>query len=216
MTEIYYCSTKGVNSNQFNRLLNLLPATMQAEIMRYINANDRSARLLARVMLYSILQKAGQTELIATWQTGTNMKPYIQDFRHFNISHSGDLVMLVVSDDEAGIDIEQELETDLTFLLDNFCEAEKKLITQSEDIYKAFYSIWVKKEALLKAIGTGLVNNLPDYDCSGDSILVNETKWFFHPLAIPEGYSACLCTNSEHPPEKPVYFLPDFLTGNLF
>lgn len=90
-------------------------------------------------------------------------KPYLKNSNiTFNISHSHDKIVLVVSDDKyLGVDIESydrpNLNLDLLF---------KKILTKKEQEYvqnsssfsKAIINIFSIKECYLKAIGTGILS----------------------------------------------------------
>ncbi|GGI25682.1 4'-phosphopantetheinyl transferase family protein [Pedobacter mendelii] len=90
-------------------------------------------------------------------------KPYINDI-NFNISHSGDYVVIAFSTYSVGIDIEA-----INPVLDY-----QELIHQcfnGEEIKKiidldSFYLFWTRKESLLKATGEGLINDLPTINCT--------------------------------------------------
>ncbi|MEM9237742.1 MAG: 4'-phosphopantetheinyl transferase superfamily protein, partial [Verrucomicrobiota bacterium] len=94
---------------------------------------------------------------------GPNGKPILlephQDL-HFNLSHSDDLAAVVVSKDApVGIDLEPWSRADsLIECSDSFCHpAElRSLPADIEPRARRLLEIWTSKEALLKAIGTGL------------------------------------------------------------
>lgn len=121
-------------------------------------------------------------------------KPYIKNSNiTFNISHSNDKIILVVSDDKyLGVDIESydrpNLNLDLLF---------KKILTKKEQEYvknspsfsNAIINIFSIKECYLKAIGTGILS-IPslkeievDYD---NSMLINKENRAikFHKLNV--------------------------------
>jgi 4'-phosphopantetheinyl transferase len=81
---------------------------------------------------------------------------------HFNITHSGEWVLIAIAKDELGIDIEK-IDPEFEFgdlLREHFSEAEQSFISQAGDPVAAFYFLWTRKEALTKAWGTGLQENL--------------------------------------------------------
>ncbi len=90
-------------------------------------------------------------------------KPYfkaIPDF-YFNISHSSDLLAIVVSDSDVGIDIEK-LRTMDTRIAKRFCADEQTYITEA-DSQNRLFEVWTKKEACLKYKGTGLSGGLDTF-----------------------------------------------------
>ncbi len=87
-------------------------------------------------------------------------KPYLKNNEiYFNISHSHNVTVLVISDGEVGVDIEKV--TMREKVIAKICtEEEKKLIKSAED----FTLLWVKKESYVKYLGLGLAYNLHDVD----------------------------------------------------
>ena len=90
-------------------------------------------------------------------------KPYFEslvDF-YFNVSHSGDLTAIAVSDQNIGIDAEK-LRTPNLKVAKRFCEDEYAYINKSPSP-TAFFEIWTKKEAYLKYTGEGLHGRLNSF-----------------------------------------------------
>jgi 4'-phosphopantetheinyl transferase len=84
---------------------------------------------------------------------------------HFNISHSGEWVLIALALDEPGIDVEK-INPDFDFISlldDHFIEAEKSFIANAADPVSAFYLLWTRKEALMKAWGTGLQDHMKQF-----------------------------------------------------
>ncbi len=100
----------------------------------------------------------------------TGEKPFLADFDlDFNISHSQDIFAIVIADSHdtsVGVDIEKinTLQDYDSVSHDYFHEDERKYIQKhsSTDQLKLinFLEIWTRKEAFLKMIGVGLLNEL--------------------------------------------------------
>ena len=107
-------------------------------------------------------------------------KPYCRDL-FFNISHSGDFVLLAVSDFEIGIDIEKIRDVDLK--ISDRC-FEEKVSTKEE-----FFSMWTKKESIIKYLGKTIISmkniNVKDYG------KLLKTSDFF------DGYAFCICSEDK-------------------
>ena len=83
---------------------------------------------------------------------------------HFNLSHScGHSVLAFSPNSQIGVDIEK-IDPDFNFRLiarANFSEAENRFIDiKEQEACIRFYTLWTRKEALLKAVGTGIGENL--------------------------------------------------------
>ena len=79
-------------------------------------------------------------------------KPYIKNNPiYFNISHSGDYIVIIISNRECGIDIEK-IRQIRNNVVNKIClDTEKKLIVDD----KSFTLIWTMKEAYSKYNGMG-------------------------------------------------------------
>ncbi len=89
---------------------------------------------------------------------------------YFSLSHSGDFLALAVSDREIGIDIEKIREAKENLIRRVCSENEIKKIYSSENPDRVFTEIWTKKEAYLKALGTGIDRKLSSIDTTSESL----------------------------------------------
>ncbi len=98
--------------------------------------------------------------------TGAYGKPFLHSPAthplHFNVAHSQQIAVYAVSRDfEVGIDLEGDRDrADYRTLAERICSPEEFTIFQQlpQDKHKAaFFSCWTRKEAFVKAEGTGLV-----------------------------------------------------------
>jgi 4'-phosphopantetheinyl transferase len=93
-------------------------------------------------------------------------KPKIrnQESIHFNTSHSGDWLVFAFSCNPCGIDVERiNHDFDFSSVLDmSFHPDEIGFIQNSSQPPINFFRIWTIKESILKALGTGLTDNLKE------------------------------------------------------
>lgn len=90
---------------------------------------------------------------------------------HFNVSHSGDLILIAVARNlPVGVDVERiRTDLDVANIAARFFSAHenKLLATLAGPLrYKAFFTCWTRKEAYLKARGIGLSLPLDQFDVS--------------------------------------------------
>lgn len=106
-------------------------------------------------------------------------KPFLKDYPdfHFNVSHTRDALVVAVSDDEVGVDIERIRNADLKIIKRFFSNPEREYIYQHEDSNRAFYEIWTRKEAYSKFIGKGLSIDLNSFNTL-DAEIYNCTRVF--------------------------------------
>ena len=92
-------------------------------------------------------------------------KPFFENGPYFNISHSGKYIVMAVSDKEVGVDIEENVEKNMSSLIRIFNEAEAKMIKEHAD----FYYLWCAKESLIKCIGSSIshVKEIPSLPLNG-------------------------------------------------
>ena len=86
-------------------------------------------------------------------------KPYVPSGVHFNMSHSGDYVVLAVSDYPVGIDIERLRHKRLSVAKRFFCREEYEDIINAggeKEQDRRFLEYWTIKEAYVKYMGKGL------------------------------------------------------------
>ncbi len=106
-------------------------------------------------------------------------KPYCKShpYIYFSLSHSGEFVALAISDKEIGIDIEK-LRPAKENLVNRVCsQNEIDAITFSENPHIKFTEIWTKKEAYLKALGSGIDRELSSIDTTDKNLkFITETK----------------------------------------
>ena len=87
-------------------------------------------------------------------------KPYFLNFPevHFNISHSGEWVLGILSEKECGIDVELVKEARMDVAKRFFAKEEYELLLQKEGEKRRalFYELWTLKESYVKYKGMGL------------------------------------------------------------
>ena len=117
-------------------------------------------RALVRSVLSERLGIPAPAIRVSRTDTG---KPIVTEGVHFNVSHSGDLVLLAVSDDQpVGVDVERKrtvLKVNaLTqrWLSDLERTSLARLRELGIDESDSFLRIWSLKEAQLKALGVGI------------------------------------------------------------
>jgi 4'-phosphopantetheinyl transferase len=95
-------------------------------------------------------------------------KPYLPDANlHFNLSHTADLALCVLADRPVGIDVEHLRPIpdwrDLAAML--FSPSEQQALADAPDAQRdaTFLSLWTRKEALVKATGIGLTDDLSTF-----------------------------------------------------
>ncbi len=127
---------------------------------RFLMDADRNRFIAARGGLRVILSSyCGVRAADLVFQTGSYGKPFLvwpDTPLEFNVSHSGDCVLVGVTQDApCGVDIEcsRPGRPEIKIAERFFCARELRWLKQAEG---GFLVLWTAKEAILKAVGRGL------------------------------------------------------------
>ncbi len=131
---------------------------------RYYRETDKKKAIIYRAALRKIIAAYLKcpAQNIKFGLTATN-KPFITDQPgiNFNISHSGNCLIIAVAQTELGADVEM-INNNFNFnevLDDNFSKDEITFIKEKDSINR-FYLVWTRKEAITKASGKGLEEDM--------------------------------------------------------
>ncbi|MCC9019513.1 MULTISPECIES: 4'-phosphopantetheinyl transferase superfamily protein [Flavobacterium] len=193
MIDLWYLDTVNVSQIDMESMLKSLPNNMHKEIMRFQNHQDRRLKLYSKLMVKKYFEVSNRTFSWSNWQISPGGKPFYSGGKKFNISHSGSFVTVAFSDKEIGIDIEKCSDFDISTVLDYLHVQEKEFILDANDSSDAFFTVWTRKEAYLKAKGIGIVEGLHHENCLEPSIGF-ENKWFTTSLSIAANYKLALCS----------------------
>jgi len=124
----------------------------------------RCRRALRRILANSLRCTPNQIH----FQYGDHGKPCL-DGLHFNVAHSDGLALIAVSHaGEVGIDVEavRWLDDFDALVARFFCSRESRLFARLPNELKpvAFFNLWTRKEAILKATGEGIAHSLNRVD----------------------------------------------------
>jgi 4'-phosphopantetheinyl transferase len=137
---------------------------------RFHFEEDRFTWLFCHTLLRLIVSaKLGITSSDVKITIDRNNKPWLEgNALLFNIAHTREAFVFAISDSvRVGIDIEKvDRNIDFRSIIRNFFSAgEIKFIIEDPDYSRdRFFLLWTRKEALLKALGTGIIEKLPDVE----------------------------------------------------
>ena len=140
-------------------------AQMDHERKKKIDAfkypKDKKLSLGAGFLLKKGLAEIGITDFEII--KGSNEKPYLDGFDNvfFNLSHSGNMVALGLSDKEIGVDIEnirnfRESLVNYVFSLDEQDMAKELVCSQNLSPNETYTRLWTAKESIMKYSGMGI------------------------------------------------------------
>jgi 4'-phosphopantetheinyl transferase len=158
---------------QRRRLSDALSPDERARADRYAHRLAREQFVCARALLRQILSRYldHPPNRIRIECSGTG-KPLLPGRPlHFNVSHSGDLALIAITRrGEVGVDVERVRS------LPSYLEMAARYFTPGETAAlfslpaglseEAFFHVWTRKEAFLKALGLGLSHGLERFEVS--------------------------------------------------
>ena len=129
-------------------------------------------------------------------------KPYIVGTPiHYNISHSGQYVVLVAAKTEVGVDVQEKKLARMEAMAKRFfVEEEWKAFFEcgsEEEKRDLFFYIWCRKEAYGKYLGTGL-----NAEVLKTNVLETIEDVQFIEYEAVEGYQICICCGKEESIEE--------------
>ena len=198
----------------------LLDAAERDRADRFYFEPDRQRHVLAHgVLRYLLAVALGSAPAALTFSVGAQGKPALAstapiDLR-FNLSHAGDWLFIALAQSaEVGIDVERQRTGLADELLPSlaFTAREKAWITGHDGAARttAFFEAWSRKEAAIKAWGTGLSLALDCFDVTPNGaspcalqpppgLAASGQPWTLQDLPAPPGHCAALVSEGGPP-----------------
>lgn len=191
MTTVFACEL--LDEKGFKELmpsmLKLVPFECATKVSKYAHTSDAQRNLIGEILARYALREITGISYNKPFYIGEKGKPYAENTGNvfFNISHSGNWVVVAVSDNPVGVDVEKMRKVPEGVAYRFFSEPEKQMLDKAEDdIEKAhiFFTLWTLKESFIKAIGKGLTKSL----CSFTIIKNGEAGYELIPDAETSGF----------------------------
>ncbi len=146
----------------------LLNAEETARAAAFRRPADQSRFILSRGILRKILgEAAGVNPAAVRFELNPNGKPFLPGSPlRFNLSHSRDRLLIAVTTGRAvGIDIEfRRSNINMAAIAERwFSDEERQYFQTAKTAETAFYDIWTKKEAFVKAQGRGIFQGISEF-----------------------------------------------------
>jgi len=190
---VYYVLTDALAWQDYAHLTARIDPKAQQKIAAFKSEQDKLNCLLGRILLSQAINDLKLGSNIADLHHSPLGKASLPGME-FSISHSSGLVVLSAALDRPnGIDCEELKPVEPGDFRDYFSRKEWDDLEASSDPLTGFNRIWTRKEALLKAIGTGLQNQLNRIDVSASRMKNHNCNWSFKELELRPGYLVSLC-----------------------
>jgi 4'-phosphopantetheinyl transferase len=179
-------------SDELERKLALIPEGIKRKILLKRQHTDRQLSTGGNLLILALLKHFEVALTLAEIAYNDYQRPYFNNGFDFNVSHSGNRVIACATlTGKVGIDIEIMKPVDINFD-DCFTPAEQRNIREAKNPDTEFFKYWTRKEAVLKAVGTGVYTPLLDIDVSADELNYKEETYHLAPLDIDPFYQCCI------------------------
>ena len=133
------------------------------KILKFKNEADRKRSLMAGIMIRDNLAEYGISQ--GDIKVTDNGRLYVDEAYNidFNISHSGNYVLMVIGDGRLGCDIELVRDRNTSVAKRCFTKGELDWITKQDDETLGFYRIWTARESYAKMTGEGILLDFKKY-----------------------------------------------------
>ena len=197
MIRLCYCNVENLD---LKRAYGLVSKKRQEKIDFYRFDKDKKLSAGAYLLLKRLLLEENiENPIFETHEFG---KAYItnHDNIHFNLSHSGRIVLCAISDRQVGADVEfNDPEIDLTIAKQYFYNSEYENIMNAESPSDEFFRYWVLKESYMKYTGLGMNLQLDSFEIiiEDEINLKNDDKNLTFNLFDIEGYKIGIASHYE-------------------
>ncbi len=149
--------------------------------------------------LENLLQSAYHLPSLPAISKHPNGKPYFPDYPdlHFNFSHTGPYLLCALSAYPVGVDIECIKPRSASLPRYALTTEEYDRYEQLGSDWRAFYTLWTKKEAWCKYTGEGLQRSLKKTP-SEEGVFLRSYEG--------KDFCACVC-GEEAPPQEMIWLL---------
>jgi 4'-phosphopantetheinyl transferase len=196
------------NIHRIDYFRDVLTADELEKALRYHQEKDRHRSIIsgaaARLLLGKYLDQSPQAVQLAT---GINKKPFVQHTGaidlHYNTTHAGDWILIAIAGKEVGVDVER-IEKNFMYsevLQLYFSPQEIDFIKKTKQPIASFFSLWTRKEVLLKATAKGLDDDLPGIPCLDGihavdpKVIGSAVAWKVNSFEFEEEYMGSIAYN---------------------
>lgn len=193
--------------------LRLLSPDEQARAAAYRFPTHRQRFIAGRAALRSKLAELiGVEPEVLRFGYSAHGKPFLRDSQiHFNLAHSENLALLAMAPCPIGADLERRRPVEFDLLARQvFSPGELNAWNEMSASEKttAFYRLWTRKEALLKALACGIAEHTQhvsvfiDNHSPIDTSALNPALWLVQSLNLPPDFSAAIACPAPSPTLK--------------
>lgn len=212
MVKVYIANTAPLRDEGVYRLLyQSMDQDRRTKADRFVFGKDKRLCIGAGALLRAALEREAVFRYCVAKHPGG--KPYLvgNGMLHFNLSHSGKMVMCAISDREVGCDVEKKDIFDRKLANYVMTEREMERINQQageQGRADMFFRLWTLKESYMKATGLGILLEPKTFGLEFDeggirAVPCADTRQFhFREYLTDDGYCYACCALSAALPDR--------------
>ncbi len=192
MTELYlFDGEEGPLPEEAERLL---PAWRRERLAPLKNPSARRESLAAGLLWRYAMEKRGLPPEAEVVRLPAG-KPVLTGVGApwFSLSHSGRYVLCAVSDRPVGADVQEPRKVSAS-VERFFHPAERRWLDEAAERERAFFRLWARKEAWVKAVSADHMLSLEEAD-----VIHSLPGLIFQDYELPGGFQAALCAEEDCP-----------------
>jgi 4'-phosphopantetheinyl transferase len=178
--------------------LNQLPDSFTNTINKSHRWQDAWASITGYKLLFQLSKAAGIAINLQLLARDCNNKPYLKNDVVFNISHTNNMVVCAIQKQGLlGVDVELIQDINPNDFSRVFHKQEMDYI--NKNCPTNFFETWTKKEAIIKAIGTGFLADVKHINTTNKNYSHQNGTLNTFPLDLNNKYVGHLCSSLESP-----------------
>lgn len=204
MNKVYIIDIKNLKESfPYEELYNKASSYRKKKVDKLRFEKDKFLSLSVDYLLRYALSEIGIDYSNIKIDFENNNKPILKNYDgvFFNLSHSEDIAMCTISNDEVGCDVQKMANNSLEIADRFFCNNELDLINRQdtfEEKREMFYRIWTLKESYMKALGLGFELGLSEFEIYFENgtakVLSNkdlDTNFYFEEIKLENRSFKC-------------------------
>lgn len=145
---IYFDKFNKIKAEEYKKLYSFLPKSRKEQIDKINDINTKKIKIIE----YYLIKKYLKLKINKDFNYSKNGKPFIINEKHFSISHTKNALVLAISNNNVGIDMEEIKEHKINLIKKVCNEIEIAEIEKSKNKIEKFLEIWTKKESTVKLL----------------------------------------------------------------
>lgn len=177
---VYFNKFDEVSEKTYKKMYDILPVSRKQKVDEIKIEKNKKIAIIEYFLVKKYLNMKKYCDFLYT----KGGKPYIAGYSKFNISHSENMLVVAVRDNEVGVDVQKIVKYNEK-LANKICNKEElKKLNNSTDKDLTFTEIWTLKESYLKLKDLGIYMDLKK---------IPQNNNFRYNYFYIDGYVVCEC-----------------------